>query len=231
MDLQQEKSKAFQTIAQDYDKINNWISMGMHTRWKKLLIKRIFHGLLTSQKVLDIACGTGDNFQIIQDLRGEIDTLTGVDPSTEMITQAAQKVPKATYLNQSFEDISCSDNSFDIITCTFGPRNMDDLETAIQKMHHVLRPGGLVGMIESFPVKEGLFTLPTNVYWKLVVPFWGKVFGHSEAYQYLSHSTQNFVTPHQLEELFINHGFTPIERKTLAPGEQVAMMILKKTSA
>lgn len=223
-----QKTNAFIQIAEQYDILNDVMSFGLHRYWKSLLVKKIARQKTGPVKALDIASGTGDMAKLFLKSSLTVDRMVGVDPSIPMLRVAKQKVPKAEFYISKGEKLNFKDEHFDIITCTFGPRNMDDLEKAAKEWRRVLRPGGLVGILESHPLDERLGSGVFKAHWKFVVPLLGRIIGKPEAYRYLVESTQNFLKQNDLIALFQKKGFEKIEGKSLLPYGQIGLTLLRR---
>ena len=227
---QEQKTLAFSKIAGQYDLINDVMSFGMHRYWKQMLVSRILKMKADSPRVLDIASGTGDLARYFITRSQGPSRMVGIDPSPEMLRVAKQKVPKAEFYITKSENLIFSENSFDAITCTFGPRNMDDLDLALQQWKRVLTPDGVVGVIESHPVEPGMFNFPFTAYWRWIVPLIGKIINKKEAYEYLVNSTQNFLSRSKLVDSFEKNGFETLQSKALLPYGQISLSLFKNKS-
>ena len=137
--------------------------------WKKI----------NPERVLDIACGTGDF--AIEDLNSGADKVTGLDISEGMVQVGIEKVkikgyPKKVDLQVGdSENIPFEDNTFNGVTVGFGVRNFENLEKGLSEMHRVLTPGGQLIVLEfskpkKFPIKQLYF-----FYFKYILPKIGRL--------------------------------------------------------
>jgi demethylmenaquinone methyltransferase/2-methoxy-6-polyprenyl-1,4-benzoquinol methylase len=153
--------RLFATIADRYDLITRLLSFGQDQRWKTQLVN--LGGVRCGDRVLDLACGTGD-IAFVSAARGAY--VTGLDITTRMIelarakeatlggkagttpsTQSAAAAATNDRLSWLVGDmcaLPCATASFDIVTTGYGLRNMPDLRGAIAEIHRVLKPGGCV---------------------------------------------------------------------------------------
>ena len=133
----------FTTIAGRYDLITRLLSFGRDQRWKSALIA--LAGIAPGERVLDLACGTGD-LAFAAARRGA--HVTGLDLTPTMIANArvrAKREAAAERVQWSVGDMTSlpvADASFDVVTTGYGLRNVPDLPAALAEIHRVLRPGG-----------------------------------------------------------------------------------------
>ena len=132
----------FRNIAPAYDLTNTLLSLGIHHLWKRKLAKLIKDSLPQDGNYLDLCCGTGDIIKLVG--KG-----TGIDFCEEMLEIAKAKLPPSIQLTQADATaIPASDASQDVISIAFGLRNIPDYEKALQEMKRVLKPNGVVYILE-----------------------------------------------------------------------------------
>ncbi|HOQ05456.1 MAG TPA: ubiquinone/menaquinone biosynthesis methyltransferase [Anaerohalosphaeraceae bacterium] len=145
----------FEPIAARYDLCNRLFSFGLDRRWR-----RTAAALLNPQpqeRILDLCCGTGEMAAALAHLQPAAE-IVGLDISPAMIEQAREKYAALSeQIRWHVADAVRTDlpsNSFDLITCAFGLRNIPDIPAALKEMKRLLRPGGRIGILE--------FSLPKN---------------------------------------------------------------------
>ncbi|MCK9424151.1 MAG: bifunctional demethylmenaquinone methyltransferase/2-methoxy-6-polyprenyl-1,4-benzoquinol methylase UbiE [Bacteroidales bacterium] len=185
----------FDDISPKYDFLNHFLSFGIDFLWRKKLVRLL--GKCRPASVLDVATGTGD-LAIAIAAAGPIE-ITGIDISEKMLEIGRKKLAEKrldTMINlqcADAESLPFTDNSFDAITVAFGVRNFENLEHGLIEMKRVLRPGGLILILEfshpsSFPMKQ-LYTF----YSRYLIPVIGRLIsGNSQAYRYLPESVAAF---------------------------------------
>ena len=130
----------FATIADRYDLITVLLSGGLDRRWKAKLVATIDWS--NRQRVLDLACGTGD---IAFAVAAKGSRVVGLDITHRMLQLAAGKLPtsqRVSFVTGDMMALPFPDASFDVITTGYGLRNVPDLGGALREMCRVLRPGG-----------------------------------------------------------------------------------------
>jgi demethylmenaquinone methyltransferase / 2-methoxy-6-polyprenyl-1,4-benzoquinol methylase len=185
----------FDSIAPRYDLLNRVLSGGIDRSWRKKAIDQLVP--LQPKYILDIATGTAD--LAIEAMRLHPEKITGVDISNKMLEIGREKLI-AKHLNHKIvleqgdsEHLNFADNSFDAITVAFGVRNFENLETGLKEMLRVLKPGGMVVILEfsqptNFPVKQVY-----HFYSKYILPTIGQLLSKERsAYEYLPESVKAF---------------------------------------
>lgn len=185
----------FSKVAENYDKGNNVLSMGVHHLWRKKLVK--YSGAKPGQKVLDCATGTGDLAIEFKKTVGSSGEVVGTDFCAEMLIPAPGKAQKLN-LDIKFEQadvtqLQYADASFDISSISFGIRNVGDPVKALREMARVTKSGGHVMVLEFGQVNVPLFGSIYNFYSQNILPkIGGLVTGQKEAYDYLQKSSAAF---------------------------------------
>lgn len=221
----------FDNIASSYDKLNHRLSWDIDRRWRRKAIEQL--KALQPKQILDIATGTGD-FAILAAEMLRPEKLIGVDLSEGMMEVGRQKVAEKnlseviSFIKEDCLNLSFEDNTFDAVTAAFGIRNFQDLDKGLSEMCRVLRPGGMLSIIElttpvHFPMKQ-LF----NVYSKTVLPIYGKLISKDDsAYDYLNKTIAAFPQGERMMEILTKAGFDTVSFKRLTFGI-CTMYIAKK---
>jgi len=185
----------FAKVAANYDLANSVLSLGVHHLWRKKLVK--LSGAKIGQKVLDCATGTGDLAIEFKKNVGFSGQVIGTDFCKEMLQPAPEKARRRN-LEIQFEtadvmNLQYPDNQFDIVSISFGIRNVVDPVKALQEMARVTKPGGRIMVLEFGQSKLPGFSQVYNFYSTQVLPYLGGlVTGQKEAYDYLQKSSAQF---------------------------------------
>ena len=212
----------FNSIAWRYDFLNHFLSFGIDRIWRRKTI-RLIGKTHRPEAILDVATGTAD--LAIASMKLDPEKVTGIDISEEMLKIGMEKVRrkglagKIELLPGDSENISFGDNTFDVAMVAFGVRNFGDPLKGLSEMQRVLRPGGLVVVLEfsrpvSFPMKQ-LYSF----YFNNILPFFGKLFSKDKsAYRYLPASVMKFPDNEDFISLLREAGFTGPGQKRLSGG-------------
>ena len=184
----------FATIAPRYDLANELLSLGVHRRWRRTLVKRA--GLPASSVVLDCATGTGDLALELARAVGPSGSVTGIDFCEPMLVGAREKASAAgraiDFRQADAQSLPFESGCFDLVSIAFGIRNVDDPVKCLREMARVVRPGGQVWVLE-FGQPRGLFGGLYRFYNWAVVPNLGHlVTGKRSPYRYLPSTAKAF---------------------------------------
>lgn len=208
-------TQMFDTISGEYDGLNRMISLGLDQKWRDNVV-----GMVAAHKpdvIMDIATGTGD-LVIKMAQQTQASKLIGLDISPGMLEVGKLKVKDESLQDRiemvvgDSENLSYPDASIDAVTVSYGVRNFEDLEKGLSEILRVLRPGGILVILEtsvptSFPYKQGYY-----FYSKLIVPTLGKLFSKDKtAYGYLSESAANFPYGEKFNNILSKVGFKDVE--------------------
>ena len=213
----------FDGIAPSYDKLNHMMSLGVDRLWRRRAVKELVDG--SCQKILDVACGTGDSTIELAKKAGSGSTVIGVDISSGMMEPLMRKAAKAGVHDRIHlkvadgTDLPYADGSFHAVTCSFGIRNFEDKAKGLKEFHRVLKDGGKLVILElSVPDNRRLRKL-YNIYFMRVMPWiGGMVSGNKEAYKYLPASVQAFPAPEKFCGMICDAGFRGVRFRTLSFG-------------
>jgi demethylmenaquinone methyltransferase/2-methoxy-6-polyprenyl-1,4-benzoquinol methylase len=169
----------FGALASRYDLINDLQSLGLHRRWKNLLVNMA--GVKPGQKVLDLCCGTGDIAFAFHRAGAEV---VGLDFSPAMLAVAqsrARKLPAAPHApalefrTGDVMQIPYAPSSFDIVSIGYGLRNLESWERGLEEMLRVARPGGRLLVLDFGKPDGWLWQRLFFFYLRTVVPLLGKI--------------------------------------------------------
>lgn len=178
--------KIFDDISNRYDLVNELISLGGTTRWRRRAL--MLAKLPKIGRLLDIGTGTGDIPCELARLRPNL-KVDGIDISQQMLGIAKRKCEKANFFVSDATCISADDESYDAVTNAYVLRNVQDLEKALGEMVRVMKPGGVLMSLDTFaPGEDCLMHGLMRVWLKHIVPNIAGMFTMREPYQYLAES-------------------------------------------
>lgn len=208
----QDIQKMFNKIAPRYDFLNRLLSMRQDVRWRKALVRTLANPTAEGLTLYDVACGTGDVALAVRQGCSAYQTIVGFDISQGMLELAEKRAEgkDIQYILASAELLPVADSSCDALTISFGLRNVDNRARALGEFYRVLKPGGILCVLEFFPTKKSLIT-PLL---KKFLPAIGGLFSSREAYKYLPESIASMPSPVEFEKQLAQQGFTQIQRKS-----------------
>ena len=208
---EQKIRRVFQLVAPRYDLMNDFMSFGTHRIWKRFFVNQI--AFKSNDVIVDLAGGTGDIAQLLSKKGANVIV---VDASVEMMT-TGKKSHNLSVLNiaATGELLPFADSSIDILTISFGIRNMTSMKEALLEIHRVLKPGGQFFCLEFSQVMMPVRPF-YNLYNQYIIPRLGAmVAGQPEAYQYLIESIRRFPNQEEMKTLIEAAGFSRVTYRNL----------------
>ena len=200
----------FDAIAPAYDFMNRAMTLGIDIWWRRLAVKRLKR--IRPALILDVATGTGDfAIQLNESLHPQ--HITGIDLSQGMLEEACRKV-KEKGLEEviSFEQGDCmtlpmQDETFDAVTVAFGVRNFEHLQQGYHEMARVLKPGGMLCVLELSAPTNRIIRWFYDLYTLHIIPWVGSLkSGDKSAYRYLPQSIAAVPQGEDMLQLMHNAG-------------------------
>jgi len=214
----------FDDIAPTYDTANRVMSMGIDKSWRRKACDLAYEysAKESIDRIVDVACGTGDMMDFWRD-RAEksglaIGEIVGVDPSVGMVDVARKKYPKFNYHISKATEIPLEDESSDILSITYGIRNVVEREDALKEFNRVLKKDGLVVILEFMKNENpSLLSKIMNFYTNKILPkVGGFISKNLEAYEYLPNSIEDFSTVANMQKELETAGFTMLYTKSFS---------------
>jgi len=209
----------FDQVYDQYDLMNDLMSLGIHRLWKKHLLNLMNPS--PNQKLIDVACGTGDIAKLFLESLNQSSEITCVDPNKGMIKKGKEKLNKFQNLKwilASAEKLPLEENTFDFYTISFGLRNTKNLSQALSESYRVLKPGGRYFCLEFSKIQNSSLNFIYKNYSKLIPTIGKLVVGEDEPYKYLTKSIENFVNQDELINLMEKSGFQKCSYRNLSGG-------------
>ncbi len=216
--------RVFEAVAPRYDLMNDLMSFGIHRLWKRTLRRRCAD---VAGQVVDLAGGTGDIARLLAHPQRSV---TVVDPSLGMMQAGrATKTGKVgaggtvnaepiRWLAGEAEALPLATASVDLLTISFGIRNVTQLSVALAEIHRVLKPGGRFVCLE-FSRPHWWFAPFYDLYSWLVIPRLGAAVARQPiAYQYLLESIRRFPDQREFAAMIAAAGFAATRWENLSFG-------------
>jgi len=207
--------RLFATIADRYDLITVVLSYGLDRRWKDRLIA--LAALTRDDRVLDVACGTGD---ILLRARQRARLAVGLDVTVKMLVHAAAKTaPPPHLVAGDMQELPFPASSFTVVTAGYGLRNVPRIEQAIEEIARVLAPDGRLLSLDfnrpGHPVVRAVYL----AYLTLVGSVLGLVLHRDpDTYRYIPESIRNYPGAAGVARLLGERGFTDVRVVPLLGG-------------
>ena len=214
--------QVFDSVATNYDLMNDLMSMGVHRLWKRFMLSQT--GLKMGMKALDVAGGTGDIAALLREQVGESGLVVMTDINPSMLKEGRSrlldrgKLKNIQVVQCDAEQLPFDDDHFDCVTIAFGLRNVTVKENALKSMFRVLKPGGKLLILE-FSKPNEMLSPAYDIYSFNILPALGEwVANDRESYQYLAESIRVHPDQEKLEQMILNAGFDRAEYRNLTGG-------------
>jgi demethylmenaquinone methyltransferase/2-methoxy-6-polyprenyl-1,4-benzoquinol methylase len=163
--------------------------------------------------VLDIASGTADIPKLINKEFKSI-SMHVTDINESMLALGKERAINENFFqNCSFalasgESLPYQDKTFDLVTVGFGLRNFTDKRIGLEEMKRVLKPDGVLLVLEFSKPTNSFFSKVYDWYSFNVIPKLGKLLANdSESYQYLAESIRMHPDQETLKDMVLDSGF------------------------
>lgn len=213
----------FHSVAGKYDLMNDLMSLGIHRLWKQFAAEA--SGVRGGFRVLDVAGGTGDlaaKFAVRVGRRGQV-VLADINESMLGVGRARLAdrgiVGNVAFVQANAENLPFPEDYFDRVSIAFGLRNVTHIDRALCSMLRVLKPGGMLLVLEfSRPAVPGLNRL-YDAYSFNVLPWLGRVIAQDEgSYRYLAESIRKHPDQETLKTMMEQAGFERVQYFNLSGG-------------
>jgi len=219
----------FDSVASNYDLMNDAMSVGIHRVWKNMTITRL--NPQPGERLLDVAGGTGDlarrfiraaddvrmrrggesTSAVICDINDQM-LLAGIDPKKDEELDLTRICGNA-------ECLPFKDGKFDAVTIAFGIRNVTDRMAALKEFRRVLKPGGRLAVLEFSTPPANVIRAFYDAYSFAVIPRLGQALaGDRDSYQYLVESIRKFPKQEQFAEMVREAGFANVTYQDYSAG-------------
>ena len=216
----------FNDIAPTYDKLNHILSLNVDKSWRRKAVRRVKKAVSSIEKplLLDVACGTADSTIALAKINDNA-KVDGIDISEGMLKIGEDKVEKfglndrISFSVSSAENIDFQDDTFDAAIVSFGVRNFSDREMGLKEILRVLKPQGILVVLELSEPQNVIIRWFYNLYFKNILPLIGKcISGNASAYRYLQQTVEKFPMPKEFIAMLKSCGYSEIKHKALTFG-------------
>jgi demethylmenaquinone methyltransferase/2-methoxy-6-polyprenyl-1,4-benzoquinol methylase len=204
----------FDTVAEKYDVTNDVLSLGQDRLWRRAVVKAV--DAKRGERILDIAAGTGTSSEPWADQEIEV---VPADFSLGMLRVGRRRRPDMAFTAADAMSLPFADESFDVVTMSFGLRNVADAGTALREFLRVTRPGGRLLVCEfSQPVNKTFRTVYSNYLMRALPPVARRTSSNPESYVYLAESIRAWPPQGELAAVIEQAGWTNVRWTNLTGG-------------
>ena len=212
----------FSSVASRYDLMNDLMSGGVHRIWKDAMMDWL--APRNGQRLLDVAGGTGDvAFRFLA--RAPEAQAVVCDMTAEMLEAGRQRAEaeklggRIAWVQGDAMALPFEDNSFDVVTNSFGTRNVTRIEDALAEAYRVLRPGGRLMVLEFSQLPNPAMQWAYDRYSFNVIPTLGQIVAQDrDSYQYLVESIRKFPDQERFAAMIRAAGFDQVRYRNMTMG-------------
>lgn len=230
----QQVEEMFDNIAPAYDFMNRAMSFGLHRLWLRKAL-RFIKAQNPTGPWLDVATGTADVAISLGRMRPDVDII-GIDLSEGMLARGREKVKNAglsdriTLSKADCLELPFEDSSMGLVTVAYGVRNFQQLARGLAEMARVLKPGGLIAVIELSTPQNPLIRPFYNLYTRHLIPLMGRIASHDvRAYSYLPESIAAVPQGSRMTALLTDAGLTDARFRAMTFGTCTLYTAFKPT--
>ena len=231
-DKQRRVRGVFDSVADNYDLMNDLMSAGLHRVWKRFTLERC--GLRPGHSALDVAGGSGDLASGLARRVGPTGRVILSDINERMLARGRTRIVDAglvgnlAFVIANAEALPFRSASFNCVTIGFGLRNVTDKQAAVTDMCRVLKPGGRLLVLEFSKPTVPLLTPLYDLYSFKVLPRLGQmVAADADSYRYLAESIRMHPDQETLKRLMLDSGFDACSYHNLSGGIVALHVALK----
>ncbi|WP_026414221.1 demethylmenaquinone methyltransferase [Actinomadura oligospora] len=206
----------FDRTADRYDLLNTLMTGGMERWWRREVVRAV--AARPGERVLDLAAGTGTSSVPFAD--GGAETVA-CDFSLGMLRVGRERqagVANLAFVAGDAMRLPFEDGSFDVVTISFGLRNVQDTEAALREMRRVAKPGGRLLVCEVSHPPNRLLDAGHKAHLKIGLPLLARVSSNPDSYTYLADSTLAWPDQAALAGIVQSAGWTKVRWKNLTFG-------------
>jgi demethylmenaquinone methyltransferase/2-methoxy-6-polyprenyl-1,4-benzoquinol methylase len=196
----------FDQVAKRYDVLNDLLSLGRTKAWRKVVVSTI--APRPGMRILDCAAGTGSS---TAPLAAAGASAFASDFSLGMLEAGARRERELPFIAADNLALPFADNAFDVVTISFGLRNVANTKSALEEAHRVCAPGGRLVVCEFSHPTNRLFRTIYFRYLMRVLPPLARAFSSNpDAYTYLAESIEAWPNQSALAEIISQAGWSSV---------------------
>ena len=209
-----EVSRMFDAVAGRYDVMNRVMTLGREGSWRRAVEDAV--GAEPGRRILDLAAGTGASTAPFA--RAGADTVA-CDFSAGMLTEGRRRHPELTFIAGDALRLPFRDESFDVVTVSFGLRNVASVEDALAELARVARPGGRLVVLDTATPPARLMRVVNRFYSGRVMPTLARMLSSDpSSYAYLAESAADWLTQPELAAAMRRAGWEQVAWRDLMFG-------------
>jgi len=206
-------ARMFDAVAPRYDAMNALLSFGQDAHWRRATADAL--AVRPGERVLDVAAGTGTSARPLVGAGAEV---WAVDRSEGMVQIGCRNAPSAGFVVADAARLPFADETFDVVTVSFGLRNMASPQVALREFARVTRPGGRIVVCEFSTPRHPWLRAAHGMYLNRVMPLVARLSTHPLSYGYLAATIADWPRPGVIAQMMRTAGWRDVSFKRLTGG-------------
>ena len=205
----------FDAVADRYDLLNDVLSLGQDRWWRSIVARLV--AAKADDLVLDIAAGTGTSSRAFTKAGARC---VACDFSLGMLRAGARKPgERVTFAAGDALSLPFAEQTFDVVTISFGLRNVTDPDAALTEMLRVTKPGGRLVICEFSHLPARPLDVAYQRYLATALPTVAKrISANPGAYEYLAESIKDWPPQAELADRIEAAGWSKADWRNLTGG-------------
>ena len=207
-------SQMFDAVAARYDAMNRVMTFGRESSWRRVVVGAV--RARPGMRVLDLAAGTGASTKPFADAGADT---VACDFSAGMLAEGRRRHPELTFVAGDALRLPFGDDAFDVVTISFGLRNVADVEAALVELARVTTPGGRLVILETATPTARMLRAGNSVYTRHVMPRLARLLSSDpSSYAYLAESAAGWLRQQDLAAAIRGAGWEQVAWQDLTWG-------------
>lgn len=204
----------FDEVAARYDLMNDLMSIGQVRIWREAVSVAI--NARPGLRVLDLAAGTGTSSAAYAAKGADV---VACDFSQGMLAEGKRRHPDIPFVAGDAMNLPFESESFDVTTISYGLRNVNDPDKALEEMLRVTKPGGHLVIAEFSTPTWAPFRGLYHFFLNTAIPSLSQLFSSDHvAYDYLIESIRAWPAQEELAGRIQQAGWRRVGYRNLAGG-------------
>lgn len=209
-----EVAAMFDAVARRYDLTNDVLSLGLDRRWRRAVVAAV--APRPGERILDLAAGTGTSSAPIHNAGAQV---VACDFSLGMLAEGRRHRPQVCFTAGDATALPFAEAVFDVVTISFGLRNITDPDAGLREMARVTRPGGRLVVCEfSHPTWPPARSAYEDYLLRALPPVARAVSSSPDAYVYLAESIRAWPDQRALAGRVAAAGWADVAWRNLTGG-------------
>ena len=208
-----EVAAMFDGVAKRYDVMNRVMTFGLEARWRREASEAV--DPQPGMTILDLAAGTAVSSVVLAAGGARV---VAADFSLGMLAQGRKYADVVSLVAGDALRLPFADESFDVVTISFGLRNVADVDLALAEMLRVTKPGGRLVVAETSQPTRPVLRFGNRTWLRILPTVATRFASNPEAYRYLTESMLAWPDGNALGRRITGSGWANVQWRGLTFG-------------